>query len=283
MIASRGGSVVSCAVAASPLRLLMPRSHGGAAWIVTGSYGGGLVGGDALALRLRVGAGARAFLSTQASTKVYRSPAGTRVDLEAEVGAGALLIAWPDPVVCFASSHHRQRQRFALTSNSSLLAVDWMTSGRRGSGERWQFDYYSSSTLVRVDGRVVLRDALLLTPEDGILTERMGRFDVLAAAVVIGPRFQREVDGSGAAVAIAPADGRPRQQSRLAHDVKKDLKKDLKEDVKQDSLVSAAPLAGGGRLLRVAGRSVEQVTALLRQHLPCVSSVLGDDPWARKW
>jgi len=50
-----------------------------------------------------------------------------------------------------------------------------------------------------------------------------------------------------------------------------------------DLLVAAAPLKDAGCLLRIAGGSVEQVSAVIRAYLSCISSFLNDDPWARKW
>ena len=104
-------SVVRRAYATSPLRLLTPKNHGTAAWVYTSSYGGGLVGGDDLRLTVKVGREASVFLSSQASTKVYRSQARASLRLDAEVAAGGQLIVWPDPVVCFAGSTYRQEQR----------------------------------------------------------------------------------------------------------------------------------------------------------------------------
>ena len=66
-------STVRRAYATSPLRFLTPGNHGRAAWVYAASYRGGLLGGDALRLTVRVGSDASAFVSTQASTKVYRS------------------------------------------------------------------------------------------------------------------------------------------------------------------------------------------------------------------
>jgi urease accessory protein len=48
-------------------------------------------------------------------------------------------------------------------------------------------------------------------------------------------------------------------------------------------LISAAPLGDDGVLVRVAGISVEQVGAALRQYLAIVPALLGDDPWACKF
>ena len=70
-------------------------------------FGGGLVGGDDIQLRADVTAGARALLTTQASTKVYRSERRSRQSLTATVGANALLAVVPDPIVCFAARRLR--------------------------------------------------------------------------------------------------------------------------------------------------------------------------------
>ena len=254
------GSVVTRAYAASPLKWLTPRNGGGAAWLFAASYGGGLVGGDRLDLDVRVGAGASAFLSTQASTKVYRSAVGAEVSLQAHVAAGALLVSVPDPVVCFAESAYRQSQAFELEAGASLVAVDWMTSGRLGSGERWAFVDYASTTTVRLDGRLAIHDAIRLSRRDGDLAARLGRFDVLAIAVIAGdPRAIEAARAVDAVAAIAPA----RQP---------------------DVVVSAAPLPGGGGcVVRLAGEGVEAVRQRLRTLLDFVPALLGDDPWARKW
>lgn len=258
-IAAHGGrSRVTRAFAASPLRLLTPKNHGPASWIYTSTFGGGLVGGDKFHLEVDVCEGAMAYLATQAATKVYRSPVATSVELDATVGRDSVLVVAPDPVVCFAGSSYRQDQRFALHERGSLVFVDWMSSGRHASGERWQFDRYDSRVLVRQDGRDVVRDALLLTPEHGHLVKRLGRFNVLLVAAVIGPAFERaasEIVAHVDALALEP----------------------------RSSVIVGASRVTGGCVLRMAGMSVEEVGARLRALLACVPSLLGDDPWARKW
>jgi urease accessory protein len=256
---ARAGSVVARARAHSPLRLLMPRSYGEAAWVYTGSYGGGLLGGDHLELTVRVGTGARAFLSTQASTKVYRSTVGARFSLQATVSASATLIVWPDPVVCFRGSRYQQRQHVELDADATLVIVDMLTSGRHASGERWRFDSYANRLTVQYDGRPALCDAQHLSPDDGELVSRMGHFDVLCTAVLIGRQLWTHID-------------------RLARTISQ-----RSVERNADTLVASAPVGTAGCILRVAGRSTEGVARLIRQHLSFVPSLLGDDPWARKW
>jgi urease accessory protein len=258
------GSTVTRAYAESPLKWLTPATRGEAAWVFASSYGGGLVGGDHLDVEVDVEAGAAAFLSTQASTKVYRSAAGASTRLSARVAGGGLLVSLPDPVVCFASSDYRQAQMFAIDASAGLVALDWMTSGRRGSGERWLFDRYASTTSLRVGGRLVLHDAVRLSATDGDLVSRAGRIDVLAVFIVAGERLAAEAAGVVAAVSAM------RVERRAA------------------VVLSAAPLPGlalapPGCVVRIAGEHVEVVRGVLRRLLDFVPGLLGDDPWARKW
>ena len=256
---SRGRSVVRQAYATSPLRLLTPRNHGHAAWIYSSSYGGGLVDGDDISIRASVGSGAAAFLSTQSATKVYRSPRGTRAALDADVREGGLLVVAPDAVICFAGSRYRQTQRVSIAGGGGLVLLDCVTSGRRESGERWVFEEYVSRTTIRVDGRLVVHDALALRAEDGRLAERFGRHDVLAVAVVIGRALEAEA---------RRLDERVRAQPVARG---------------SDRLVACAPLDCGGCVVRIAGRTLEAVDGAVRDWLDFVPRLLGDSPWARKW
>lgn len=251
----RGKSVLTSAAAASPLKLLHPKNAGSAAWVYAATYGGGLLGGDTIALDARMEAGASAMISTQASTKIYRSDGAVAQRLRAHAAEDSLLVLLPDPVTPFAASSYSQEQHIDLAPSANLVAVDWMTAGRVSFGERWQFRSYASRTWVRRDGRVILHDAMRLSPEDGDLPARMGRFNCVAWAVAIGPALRAaalRLAGSldGAAV--------PRRS---------------------DLLLSAAPLEDDGVLLRVAGTSAQQVGAVLQQHLNFVPSLIGDDPW----
>ena len=255
-------SVVSTAFACSPLRLLMPSNHGHAAWVFTSTYGGGLVGGDALRLRVEVEAGATSLLQTQASTKVYRSPMGASSALDAHVDAGGCLLVLPDPVVCFGGATYEQVQEVELHATASLVLMDWMTAGRHASAERWAFNRYASRLNVRYDGQLVLGDSLLLSSGEGPLAERMGRFECLCMIALVGPAAREH--GTIASDRIAALEAR-------AH---------------ADLLAAAAPLGLGGKaghLIRLAGVSPEAVGRAARDYLRFVPALLGDDPWTRKW
>jgi urease accessory protein len=252
-------TVVSRAFAASPLKLLTPANAGRAAWVYLSTYGGGLVDGDRLRLSVEVDVGAVAWLATQASTKVYRSSSGTTSHLSARVASGGLLVVAPDPVVCYAGAAYLQEQAVDLEDDAALVLVDWLTAGRRACGERWQFDRYDSRLTIRVGGRRVLYDALRLHSADGDLSARLGRFDVVAFVAVIGAPLSRHADAIVSRVANQSAEPGPRQ------------------------LEAAASVGPHGCLLRLAGVSVEDVGRSIRDALAFLPTILGDDPWSRKW
>jgi urease accessory protein len=253
-------TVLTRAFAASPVKLFATNGRGATCWVYAATLGGGLVGGDEIRVRAEVTDGARALLTTQASTKVYRSLRPSRQSLNATVDADALFAVVPDPVVCFAGADFTQTQRYDLHADASLIMVDWITSGRHASGERWAFSRYESRFDIRRGSKRIFFDALVLEPHIDSVVERMGRFDVLLTAVMTGPL-----------VALA------------ATDIVTRLAQASIDPSTRDLVMSASRLRDGGTLLRMAGTSVEQMGHALRAHLAFLSPLTGDDLWSRKW
>ena len=257
-----GESAVTSSYATNPIKLLTPRARGQSVWAYTSSFGGGLVAGDQTSLNLRAGPGARCFLGTQASTKIYRNPAAipsgheTRATLE----PGSLLVFAPDPVQAFAGSTYSQRQEFHLASDASLVLLDWFTSGRVARGERWECSHLATRNEVFVNGRIMFLDALLLSPADGDLgaSHRLGRFNCIATLFQFGPSVRHCTTQL-----LEQIKGEPTQR-------------------RGELVFSASPLADGG-VLRIGGVSVEAVGQMIRRFLDPLSELLGDDPWLRKW
>lgn len=251
-------SVVRC-VSGSPLRIVTPKNHGHGAWAFQSSYGGGFVGEDEISLEVEVGQGATLFLSSQASTKVYKA-ATAKSTVKASVAAGATLICWPDPIVAFAEASLTQHQTYSLAKDASLLCVESWTAGRVASGERWQFERLSTRLHVVVDGERRFTDALRLTGDDGELGTRMSSMNAFSTVVLVGPVFRHAAQALHAAVTAAPL-----QRPELA-----------------PLIVSSA--WGWGSVVRIAAPSVESMLASTRGFLQgYVAAALGDDPLARKW
>ena len=251
----RTRSVVTHARSAGPLRLLAPAGTGPAAWVYQSSLGGGFVGADEVALGVEVGARAAVFLSSQSSTKVYRQ-ARAAFTLDATIGDGASLVAWPDPVVCFAGAAFDQVQRFHLAPTASLIVVDAWTSGRVARGERWAFDRLETRMTVDIAGVPVLEEGLLLTSAHGPLAARLAGVDACATIVLAGPALAAACDRIAAQIAAQPV-GSP--------------------------LVTASRWPWG-LVLRIAAAGAEPLARVTRELVrDAVTARIGADPWARKW
>ncbi len=257
------GSTAATRVRAnSPLKLLLPQTHDGCLWAFTSTYGGGLVAGDTINLRVHLNAGTTCLLSTQASTKVYpgtrRLPC--RQKISATVEDNAMLALIPDPITCFAGAVYEQRQQFHLAPTASLAVVDWLSCGRLAFGERWAFSRFHSRNTIDVDGQTVTQDAILLDPGDGPLDapHRLGDFDCIATIMLLGPVLQ-----GGVATLLTDLSRQPVAQ-------------------RSAMLYSISPLANGA-ILRIAGKSTQIVAGFLRDKLHFMNSLLGQDPWSRKW
>ena len=253
------GTYLARSFATNPAKLIETSSGGETCWVYAATLGGGLVGGDDIQLTADVTSGARALLTTQASTKVYRSLRPSRQSISATVGEQALFAVVPDPVVCFADADFTQTQRYDLHTDGSLVMVDWMTSGRHANGERWAFSRYESRFNITRDGRPIFFDALVLEQHLDSIADRMGRFNVFLTAIITGP------------LVTAAATGLLTRTSQLAIEPNATL------------VVSGLALRDGGALLRMAGVDVEQLRRTLSQHLAFLSPLVGDDLWSRKW
>jgi urease accessory protein len=257
-----GRSAATSACASNPMKILVPRPRGDSVWACLGSFGGGFVAGDETSLDVRLGPEAHCFLTTQASTKIYRNPRLRPCGhtLRARLEAGSLLVLAPDPIQSFAGSTYFQRQEFHLHPGAGLVLLDWFSSGRSACRERWAFTRLQSRNEIFLGQERLLLDSLLLDQAHGPLdgAHRMGRFNCLALLVLTGPMV-----AEAAARMLAEVEARP--VTRRA-----------------DLIVSASPICQGA-VLRIAGERGEEVSREVRRRLAFAADLLGDDPWLRKW
>lgn len=262
--ADAAGSAVHRARPAGPLRLLCPRRPGGAAWVVVGNLGGGLVDGDDLALEVTVERAATCVVTTQASTKVYRGRTRQRTAVRVEEG-GAAIVA-PDPVVPFRDARFAQTTSIELAAGASLVLVDTLTAGRVAYGERWSAARIDSALDVAVAGEPRLIDRVVIERSEtgggaprGIERDagpRLQRFAALATCVLVGPR------------AAGPA---ARGLARLTRPAPR-----------APVVVVGSPIPGGAAF-RIAGERVDLVTGAARALIGEACAELGAIPWQRRW
>ncbi len=255
-------SCITSALARNPLKLLMPRARGRSVWVCTSNLGGGMVAGDQTRLDVHLGPGARCFLGTQASTKIYRNPRHlpcghlTTAALEED----SLLVLMPDPIQAFADSSYTQRQEFHLAAGAGLVLLDWFTSGRAARGERWEFRRFKSRNDVFSGKERIFLDSILLDSSDGVLTSpmRAGRFNCFAMLLLAGYSVSVAAFQLLESISALPV-------------------------ARRGEVAVAASAVGRGAVVRVGGEHVEVVGREIGRWLGFLPELLGDNPWNRKW
>eukprot|EP00850_Spirogloea_muscicola_P002336 SM000009S23465 [mRNA] locus=s9:143298:145334:- [translate_table: standard] len=271
-----GRSTATSVFASYPLKFIVPKrvaeNNIDAVWIYMLTYGGGILSGDLVTLSLDIADNCTVVMTTQASTKIYRSVNGKAAvqHLTAVIGDGALFALLPDPVTCFAEAAYEQVQNFRLTGKgASLVAVDWLTAGRRDRGEVWSFQKYSSTNRLSIGGQPHFIDKLLLEQGAGLsVAQRMGNCHVFATVILYGPRV-----------------------SEVMRKMKDGVESLNQVGVRSSARRSGLGLLGltasysslndeEGLLVRLGGLNTESVYKFLQDHLALLQSQLGATPYS---
>ncbi|KAF8525187.1 UreD-domain-containing protein [Hysterangium stoloniferum] len=276
---------------AYPLKLLSPRlqstgSHPASVAYVL-SYGGGLVPGDKIDLEADVGDGAALMLLTQGSTKIFRtrteynyrlansgtlpqdpSPASSTIQqIDVTIRDNSILLLLVDPVTCFRDAAYTQYQAFHLAPTASLVALDWLTSGRMSRGEEWDFARYHSVNEVWRDGRRLARDAVLLEASSAppfplpprTLRDTLRPYACYATVFLFGPLVK------GIAAGIQ------KEQAAISQ----------MQVSEPPPFIWSFSAVDGGWILRAAGTETDIVRGWLREALRDVEAVIGKELYSK--
>ena len=184
-----------------PLKVLFPAVPAGEPpWAVLVTTSGGLVGGDRLDIRARVGEGAGALVPTQAAEKVYRSLGpDCRLTVDLAVEPGGALEWLPQETILFDRARLRRTTRAELAGDARLMAGEVLVFGRTAMGERFGTGLARDAWEIRRDGRLVWADALHLDGDcAAVLADPAG----FGGAVSVGTVL---CAGPGAAELLEPA------------------------------------------------------------------------------
>ncbi len=97
---------------------------------------GGIVGGDELAIDVRVGPGAHALLTTPAATKFYRSAGARALQTQVlHVAAGARLEWLPQETILWSGARARVSTRVELAPDARFIGWEVSCLGRPAAGE----------------------------------------------------------------------------------------------------------------------------------------------------
>jgi urease accessory protein len=166
-IAARDGkSRVIESYARAPFHYVPPAHGDGAVpLLIIVNSSGGVLGGDALGMRVDLDKGAALTLRQQAATKVYRcdrNPA--RSVCRFALAKAAVLDYFPEEIIPFAHSDYTQITHVALVPGAVALLGEIVTAGRVARGERFEFTRLVLDLQCTYGATLLLRDRASLMP-----------------------------------------------------------------------------------------------------------------------
>lgn len=244
-----------------PIKFINPRPQNGSCQVYVSNYGGGLVDGDAIVMKVECLPGSRAYLGTQSSTKVYKSEGkgGCSQETIGTVHANAMAVVCPDPVVPFAGSRYRQTQTWEVHPEADLILFDWLQPGRAARGEVFAYSRLRSELRVtRPGGRPILSERFDLEPEsqDPFRCGHFGAFRSFLNVYLIGPRALRLADSLEAGMLALNKTGQDRRTADPAA-----------------AAMDGAPMGGAG----VDGGAAIWVGVGKREGEGCIVRAMGGD------
>lgn len=155
----RAGARSRCSVLRSDPPFTFRQTGETLSWVGTAA---GPVGGDELALAVRVGRGATLRLTSVAASLVLPGPAGltSSTSIDADVAPGGHLSWQPRPAVLVRGCDHRARTTIELAAGASLLWREEVVLGRHDEGP----GSLHQRLVVDRDGAPLLRTELTVGP-----------------------------------------------------------------------------------------------------------------------
>ncbi|ERM98301.1 hypothetical protein AMTR_s00094p00068980 [Amborella trichopoda] len=200
------------------------------------------------------------------------------------VGCNALVAVLPHPVTCFATAKYKQKQVFSVSRSSSLVVVDWVTSGRYECGEKWAFNSYNSTNHIisNEDQQPLLLDSLVLEQGSSMKgTYGMQDYQVIAMIILLGHKFEHVQNEIQEKVKKKMSEEfGMRLTSKRQHD--RDMKPDLTYGRSRPELIASCSTFGpkdAGLVIRVAATTTGLVYKFLKEHLASLEPLLGASPY----
>lgn len=157
---------------------------------------GGVVGGDQLAIELKLEERSHALVTTPAANKFYRSgERQSRLQQRFWLGRGAALEWLPQESIFFDQCNTRLDTRIDLELDSRLITWDVVCLGRPASSELFRQGSIRQSLEISRQGKMLLNDRLLIEGGSKMLTEPWGFNDYPVVGYLVaapGTVFMRD-------------------------------------------------------------------------------------------
>jgi len=128
---------------------------------------GGVLDRDDLEMRIEVGRGAWAQITSTGATRIYRSRSaahGGRSRTEVEIGEDGFLEYLPDALIPYGGSRYEQSTRIRLAAGATLVWWEIVAPGREAAGEVFRYARLASHLEIRSDRGPLLEERWELAP-----------------------------------------------------------------------------------------------------------------------
>jgi urease accessory protein len=136
----------------------------------------GMLDGDHYRMHVTVSKHTRLQLQTQAYQRLYCMQRGAVQEMQVKQERGSVFSYVPHPLAPHAGADFEGRTRIELEEDCRLIWGEIITCGRKLSGEAFRFKRLHTVTELYYQGKLLLKDNLLLEPEH-IPVEAFGQLE----------------------------------------------------------------------------------------------------------
>ncbi len=157
--------------------------------------GGGYVDGDEYEMKFVVHERAKATLTTQSATKIYKTPTKPVVQItEISLKENSFLEFLVDPLIAYSQAKYKQKTVIQMDKSASLLYTDLLTPGWSKTGKRFDYDWLQLKNEIYVDGELAVYDHVKLSPSEQEMNRIgfMEGFTHLGSMIVVDEKVNDE-------------------------------------------------------------------------------------------
>lgn len=160
--------------------------------------GGGLLGGDCLAMNVRAGAGSELMVTTQSAEKIYRAVAApSTIDVVLEAAGEAKLHWLPQEAILFSGARLTRRIEADVAADAELVIAESAVFGRLAMGEILREGLLADRWRIRRAGKLCFAEDLRLDGDLSGLLDRPalgGGARATASVIVLAPDAESRLD-----------------------------------------------------------------------------------------
>ena len=208
----------------------------------------GVLDGDRYDIRMELSGGAMLQLDTQSYQRLFRMNGSAAQIISVHMAEGASLTYLPHPVVPHAASSFTSATKIFLSKDCILAWGEVITSGRKLNEESFLFSKFHSTTEIFLEGKLVVKENLLLLPHlhDLSVLGQLEGFSHQASLIFLHGEMRSEIASMVAAYL----------------------------DQQEQIMYGCTDLQSPGLFIRLLGSSAEQLHGLLQSATRLISRQL---------